>query len=292
MKFQADMEGIALESHPSWKVKLDYPKPEPKPGGKKERKSPLGWIISFAIIIVAAIYLFRTLSSASSRAQFVPVDILAENATRNVESAATNEAYALLLNVPRTQTAAYYTSMPITQTQARITPTVTITPTITLTVVSIPVQIVDVAVELEPYYIDQFEISNASYQTCVLAGACQPPTITSSQTPPDYYGPTIYTNYPVINLDWNMARTFCEWRGARLPTETEWEEAARGSESLNYPWGDLALCRFANYTAEEGSCIGDTQPVDRYMAGGSAYNVYNMAGSVAEWVESLFLPYP
>ncbi len=319
------MEGIALESHPSWKVKLDYPKPEPKPGRKKERKSPLGWIISFAIIIVAAIYLFRTLSSASSRAQFVPVDILAENATRNVESAATNEAYALLLNVPRTQTAAYYTSMPITQTQARITPTVTITPAITLTsthtltVVSIPVQIVDVAnvpmvlvpgggftmgnnevdnaspetsVELEPYYIDQFEVSNASYQTCVLAGACQPPTITSSQTPPDYYGPTIYTNYPVINLDWNMARTFCEWRGARLPTETEWGKAARGSESLNYPWGDLALCRFANYTAEEDSCIGDTQPVDRYMAGGSAYNVYNMAGNVAEWVESLFLPYP
>ena len=157
--------------------------------------------------------------------------------------------------------------------QGRITPTVTITPTITLTVVSIPVQIVEVAnvpmvlvpgdgftmgnnevdntspetsVEPEPYYIDQFEVSNASYQTCVLAGACQPPTITSSQIQPDYYGPTIYTNYPVINLDWNMARTFCEWRGARLPAEAEWEKAARGSESLNYPWGDLALCPFAN----------------------------------------------
>jgi len=330
IKFQADMEGIELESHASWKVKFDYPISGTKLDGKQKRKLPLGMIMLILVATSSIIYLVGRFNKTSTNVNVVPVDVLAENATRNVESAstsvaATNEAYALLLAIPRTQTAEYYTAAPLTQTQAHITPTVTITPTITLTpthtltVVSRPVQIVDVGdvsmvlvpggsftmgnnavdnarpeslIDLEPFYIDQFEVTNALYQKCVLADACQPPIVMSSQTQLNYYDSPLYANYPVINVDWNMAHAFCEWRGAHLPTEAEWEKAARGTESLSYPWGEVILCPYANYTSAEGACIGDTQPVNRYLASGSAYNVFNLAGNVAEWVESLYLSYP
>jgi len=147
-------------------------------------------------------------------------------------------------------------------------------------------------VELKPFYIDQFEVTNALYKKCEQAGVCQPPVINDSQTRANYYDSLEYANYPVINVDWYMARTFCAWRDARLPTEAEWEKAARGTRSSNYPWGDEILCPYANFTAPEGACIGETQPVDKYDAGKSMYDVYNMAGNVAEWVGSLHLPYP
>ena len=334
MKFHADMESIELNSHAGWKKKFVYPESKPEVREIEKRSAPLGWIISLGIILIAAVYLFRTINDPASRAQFVPVDILAENATQNIQSAATNRAasstaYVLSTNMPRTQTAEYLAALPLTQTKAEfeahithtvtVTPTVTLTPTQTLTVVSNPGQIVSIgdasmvlvpggsftmgddgienasprtSVELSSFYIDQYEVSNGSYRQCVLAGACEPPAIVDSQTRPNYYGLVTYANYPVINMDWNMARTFCEWRGARLPNEAEWEKAARGADALTYPWGEAIFCPFANYSPSDGACLGDTQQVDRYTSSGSPFNIYNMAGNVAEWVSSLYLPYP
>jgi formylglycine-generating enzyme required for sulfatase activity len=145
---------------------------------------------------------------------------------------------------------------------------------------------------LPAYYIDQYEVTNVLYKVCVVAGACQPPKLTGSQTRSDYYDAFEFANYPVINVDWRMAQTYCEWRGARLPTEAEWEKSARGPNALLYPWGDEIGCLFANYNDPGGLCIGDTLAVDKYIAGRSVYGVLNMAGNVSEWVSSLSLPYP
>ena len=157
-------------------------------------------------------------------------------------------------------------------------------------------------VNLAAYYIDKFEVTNAIYQDCVAEGVCSEPTEFSSATRDSYYGDSQYDNYPVVFVDWDMAKLYCEWRGARLPTEAEWEKAARGENALIYPWGNefdgsLAnFCdkncgyKFANKDYDDG--YQDTSPVDSYPQGASPYGVYNMAGNVFEWVNSAWAPYP
>jgi formylglycine-generating enzyme required for sulfatase activity len=81
-----------------------------------------------------------------------------------------------------------------------------------------------------------------------------------------------------------MAQTYCEWRDARLPTEAEWEKAARGGTNVIYPWGDTFDCNLANY----GNCLGDTTGATIYDLGQSRYGVYNMAGNVWEWVSDWY----
>jgi len=141
---------------------------------------------------------------------------------------------------------------------------------------------------LDSFYIDKYEVTNALYKLCVNSRGCISPKRISSETRSYYYGYPEFDNFPVIFVDWNMARTYCEWRGARLPTEAEWEKAARGPGLRNYPWGDPLSCEKANY----GGCTGDTVAVDSYLSGKSFYGAYNMAGNVAEWVSSLYVSYP
>ena len=129
-------------------------------------------------------------------------------------------------------------------------------------------------VYLDTYYIDKYEVTNALYEVCVDAGACDVPTNTSD------YNNIQYAQHPVVYVDWNMAKKYCEWRGARLPTEAEWEKAERGTDGRTYPWGEEIDSTFANYNQN----IGDTTPVNEYPKGVSPYGAYNMAGNVWEWV--------
>jgi len=145
-------------------------------------------------------------------------------------------------------------------------------------------------VYLDAFWIDQTEVTNAMYAKCVSSGVCKEPSNKSSFTRPSYYDNSKFDNYPVVYVDWYMAKTYCEWRGGNLPTEAQWEKAARGTDERTYPWGGNINCSFANYWGNDrtNSCVGviinDTTKVASYESGKSPYGLYDMAGNVLEWV--------
>jgi formylglycine-generating enzyme required for sulfatase activity len=145
------------------------------------------------------------------------------------------------------------------------------------------------SVDLEAYWIDQTEVSNGMYALCVTAGKCDRPSNFSSLTRTSYYNDARFIDYPVVWVDWNDATAYCGWAGARLPTESEWEKAARGTDGRTYPYGEASpSCELVSYY----SCNQDTKPVDSYPPGASPYGVLNMSGNVWEWVDTWFGAYP
>jgi formylglycine-generating enzyme required for sulfatase activity len=136
------------------------------------------------------------------------------------------------------------------------------------------------SVYLADFYIDKYEVTNAFYQACVEAGGCQPPNRTGSFTRDRYYGDPQFDNYPVVFVDWESAAAYCQWRGLDLPTEAQWEKAARGADGRTYPWGNAIDETRANYN----DSVQDTTEVGTYESGQSLYGAYDMAGNVWEWV--------
>jgi formylglycine-generating enzyme required for sulfatase activity len=144
------------------------------------------------------------------------------------------------------------------------------------------------------FWIDRTEVTNAQYRRCVESGACDPPAESRSPSGELYYGNQTYDDYPVVYVTWHQAAAYCAWASGRLPTEAEWEYAARGPESWRYPWGDEfdgtrlnycdANCQmgWADGSVDDG--YGYTAPVGSYPRGASWCGALDLAGNVWEWV--------
>ena len=128
-------------------------------------------------------------------------------------------------------------------------------------------------VTLDAFWLDQTEVTNGQYERCVADGECRANY--------DYGSDFTGENQPVVGVSWDDAADYCAWAGGQLPTEAQWEYAARGPESLTYPWGDSAPdLTLLNYDWN----VGRTTDVGSYPAGASWVGVLDMAGNVYEWV--------
>jgi formylglycine-generating enzyme required for sulfatase activity len=134
-------------------------------------------------------------------------------------------------------------------------------------------------VTLPAFWIDQTEVTNAMFKKCVDDGECTSPSDTN------HFSNSSYANHPVVYVDWKQANAYCSWVDRRLPTEAEWEKAARGTDGRTYPWGEGLDCDKANYY---GCKYNTTTPVGSYGSGKSPYNAYDMAGNVLEWVNDYY----
>jgi formylglycine-generating enzyme required for sulfatase activity len=140
-------------------------------------------------------------------------------------------------------------------------------------------------VYLDAYWIDQTEVTNGMYEKCVQANQCDSPADISSHTRKNYFGNSEFDNYPVMYVSWNDAIAYCEYVNRRLPTEAEWEKAARGTDGNIYPWGNVdPKANLLNFNGNQG----DTTEVGSYPAGESIYGALDMAGNVWEWVNDWY----
>lgn len=140
-------------------------------------------------------------------------------------------------------------------------------------------------VQLSAYWIDQVEVTNGMYNLCVQRGACRTPVQMRSNRREEYFGNPEFQDYPVVNVTWFDANAYCAWAERRLPTEAEWEYAARGNDKRNFPWGDEPPNEF---TANFINLVGDTSRVGSYAEGASPFGVLDMAGNVSEWISDFY----
>lgn len=137
----------------------------------------------------------------------------------------------------------------------------------------------------EPFWIGRYEVTNAQYKRCVDAGECTPPHDTTYYEDPDY------ADHPVVYVDWFQAVDYAKWRGSKLPTEAEWEYAARGPDALIFPWGNEFNSAHLNSGLSDDR-YDETAPVSSFPTGASWVGALDMSGNVWEWVSSAYADYP
>jgi formylglycine-generating enzyme required for sulfatase activity len=135
--------------------------------------------------------------------------------------------------------------------------------------------------------VDRTEVTVEAYGACVASGRCEEADIEEGCT----RGVAGKQQHPVNCVDWEQARAYCEWAGKRLPTEAEWEYAARGTDGRTYPWGNAAPDTQLNWGGG-ADAWEETAPVGSFPADASPYGVLDLAGNVMEWVADWFGEYP
>lgn len=134
---------------------------------------------------------------------------------------------------------------------------------------------------VDAFYMDVQEVTNADYAVCVAAGVCREPESFDSKTRENYYSSSIFASFPVLNVTWQDAADYCAFVEKRLPTEAEWERAARGiSDNRRYPWGAGSP---RSHHMNISLIPGDTERVNIYSEGLSPYGAADMLGNVSEW---------
>ena len=134
---------------------------------------------------------------------------------------------------------------------------------------------------LDSFWMDRTEVTNGKYLRCISAGACTPPARSI------FYNKPEYAEHPAIGISWLQARDYCQWAERRLPTEAEWEKAARGTDERIYPWGNSPPnADLANFNHQ----VTETVPVGTNAKGASPYGLLDMAGNSWEWVADGYQP--
>lgn len=137
---------------------------------------------------------------------------------------------------------------------------------------------------LDAFWISKTQVTNGMFTACVSTGTCK--YSVGASTNPNYFDP-LYANHPVVYIAWDMAQIYCDWTGGRLPTEAEWEKAARGPNGAKYPWGeDQPREKFVN----ADNFIGNTTTAGLFPFGKSFYGALDMGGNVREWVSDWYDP--
>ena len=136
-------------------------------------------------------------------------------------------------------------------------------------------------VYLDNFYMDKNEVTNADYAVCVSAGKCKEPESFDSKTRENYYSNPTFSAFPVVNVTWQDAVDYCSFVEKRLPTEAEWERAARGIiDNRRFPWGNGSP---KDYYMNISPVPGDTERVNIYEKGNSLYGLSDVIGNVSEW---------
>jgi formylglycine-generating enzyme required for sulfatase activity len=141
-------------------------------------------------------------------------------------------------------------------------------------------------VTLPAFTIDKTEVTVSAYEACVNAGACTKPNTGTYCN----WGKSGRGDHPINCVDWNQAKAYCSWAGKRLPTEQEWEKAARGTDGRKYPWGNQSASCARAVMNDGGTGCGDnkTWPVGSKPSGASPYGAQDMAGNVWEWTSDWY----